>query len=305
MQSMKQARNSCRGMTFVEVIIVMAILSLVMLAVMSLYVPAQRSTVVQTQVTDIQTNLQMAVKRMTQDLLTAGFLTTGAPIVFENGDDNPSDFTIRTRLVGAGFGRVASVAVSTEPGAEVLLTLTSIDMADEFPLDSQVRLFEPVSTKECDEDSVVDADKRVYRVAKVSIENNGTPGDPSDDFATVDLDDPNGQLAVSDIGAETVVVRVVNSSQPAVQMIRYIFADSDGDGAPDTLERIVNGNIQFLARNVSNVNFSYDYTDSSNPKVQRIDIALSEATRALPGNDVFAGAKTRSLQTSVMLRNVF
>jgi prepilin-type N-terminal cleavage/methylation domain-containing protein len=305
MQAKKQARNNCRGMTFVEVIIVMAILSVVMMAVMSLYVPAQRSTVVQTQVTDIQTNLQMAVKRITQDLLTAGFLTTGAPIVFENGDDNPSDFTIRTRLVGAGFGRVASVAASTEPGAEVLLTLTSVDMAEEFPEDSQVRLFEPVSTKECDEDSVANASERVYQVVKVAIDNNGTPGDPSDDFATVDLDDPHGQLAVGDIGVETVVVRVVNSAQPAVQMIRYTFADSDGNGAPDTLERIVNGNIQFLARNVSNVNFSYDYTDSSNPKVQRVDVTLAEETRALPGQDVFAGAKTRSLRTSVMLRNVF
>lgn len=305
MQHVRETRNSCRGMTFVEVIVVMAILSVVMLAVMKLYIPAQRSTVVQTQVTDIQANLQMAMKRITRDLLTAGFLTTGAPIVFENGTDNPDDFTIRTRLVGIGFGRVASVTASTEPGAEVNLTLTSVDMAEEFSQNAQVRLFEPVSTKECDEDSVPNAAQRVYRVAKVTTNNNGTPGDPSDDYTTIDLDDPNGQLAVSDVGAETVIVRVTDSSQPAVQMIRYSFADSDGDGTADTLARIVNGNTQFLARNVGDVNFTYNYTDSSNPKVQRVDVTLAEETRALAGSDIFAGTKTRSLQTSVMLRNVY
>ena len=307
MQRKTLAGKNSRGMTIVEVIIVMAILSVVMMAVMSLYIPAQRSTVVQTQVTDIQTNLQMAMKRITQDLLTAGFLTTGDPIVFENGTDNPDDFTIRTRLVGGGFGRVASVEASVETDCEVRLNLTTAGMAAEFPLNSQVRLFEPVSTRECDEDDEADATKRVYRVAKVTLNDNGTSGDPSDDFAMVDLDDPNtpAELAVGDVTAETVMVRVANTDQPSVQTIRYRFVDSDGDGTSDSLVRVVNGTTQFLTRNVSGVNFLYSYTDSSSPKVQRIDITLAEQTRELVAGDAIAGAKTRALQTSVMLRNVF
>jgi prepilin-type N-terminal cleavage/methylation domain-containing protein len=298
MQRKTLVGKNSRGMTLVEVIVVMAILSVVMMAVMSLYVPAQRSTVVQTQVTDIQTNLQMAMKRITQDLLTAGFLTTGDPVVFENGTDNPADFTIRTRLVGGGFGRVASVAASTETDCEVQLTLTTADMAGEFPLNSQVRLFEPVSTRECDEDNEADPAKRVYRVGKVVV---------SGDSTLVDLDDPNtpAELAVGDVSAETVMVRVANAAQPALQTIRYRFVDGNGDGTADALVRIVNGNTQFLARNVSGVNFLYSYTDSSSPKVQRVDITLSEQTKELVANDAIAGAKTRTLQTSVMLRNVF
>jgi type II secretory pathway pseudopilin PulG len=296
-------------MTIVEVIIVMAILSVVMMAVMSLYIPAQRSTVVQTQVTDIQTNLQMAMKRITQDLLTAGFLTTGDPVIFEDGTDNPEDFTIRTRLVGGGFGRVADVVASSETDCEVRLNLTTADMAAEFPLNSQARLFEPVSTRECDEDSEADATKRVYRVAKVTINDNGTTGDPSDDFAMIDLDDPNtpAELAVGDVTAETVMVRVANASQPSVQTIRYRFVDSNGDGTADALARIVNGNTQFLARNVNGVFFAYHRVDPADPtsKVQRVDMTLAEQTRELVAGDAIAGAKTRSLQTSVMLRNVF
>jgi prepilin-type N-terminal cleavage/methylation domain-containing protein len=307
MQRKTLIRKTCRGMTLVEVIFVMAILSVVMLAVMSLYIPAQRSTVVQTQVTDIQTNLQMAMKRITQDLLTAGFLATGEPVIFENGTDNPTDFTIRTRLVGGGFGRVSSVEASAETDCEVRLNLTTADMAAEFPLNSQVRLFEPVSTRECDEDNEADAAKRVYRVAKVTTDDNGTAGDPSDDFAVVDLDDPNtpAELAVGDVAAETVMVRVANAAQPAVQTIRYRFVDSNGDGADDALVRMVNGNTQFLTRNVSGVNFVYNYTDTATPKVQRVDVTLAEQTKELVAGDAIAGAKTRSLQTSVMLRNVY
>ena len=286
---------SCRGMSLVELLLVMAILSAVMLAVMSLYIPVQRSTVVQTQVTDVQANLRLAMNRLSQDLLTAGFLVTGQPIIFENGANNPQDFTIRTRAAGSGFGRVGTV-LAGGGGAEVRLNLTSADMAAEFPVNSLVRLIEPVSATECAEVTQPDATKRVYKVIASAIDNNGTAADPSDDFAVIDLDDPAGGLVVGAVAPEAVVVRVGNAAQPAVQTIRYRLNNG-------VLERIVSGNTQFLVRNVSGVTFAYTYAPSG--RVRRVDVTLVGQTGELVAGDAIAGAKTRALESSVTLRNVF
>jgi len=290
MHVLPSVKTSCRGMTLVEVILVMAILSVVMLAVMSLYIPAQRATVVQTQVTDIQSNLRLAMNRLSQDLLTAGFLVTGQPIVFESGTtDDPLDFTIRTRIVGQGFGRVMGVSAGTG-AAEVTLTMASADMVDNFPVGSLVRLVEPVSTRECDESDVADPAKRVYTVVAVGAN-------------TLDLDDPNGGLSPGDINPEAVVLRVVSNTQPPVQTIRYRHADTNGDGTRDALLRIVNDETQFLGRNVSNVNFTYSYAPTG--RVRRVDVFLSGQTKQLVAGDAIASAKTRGLESSVTLRNVF
>jgi len=290
MRVFPSTKSSCRGMTLVEVILVMAILSVVMLAVMSLYIPAQRATVVQTQVTDIQSNLRLAMNRLSRDLLTAGFLVTGQPIIFESGTtDDPLDFTIRTRIVGQGFGRITGVAAGGG-SVDVVLTLASADMVENFPIGSLVRLVEPVSTRECDEANEPDPAKRVYRVHAVGAN-------------TLELDDPNDGISSGDINPEAVVLRVVNTAQPSVQTIRYQHADSNGDGTRDALLRIVNGETQFLARNVNDVNFAFSYAPTG--RVRRVDVLLSGQTKQLVANDVIASAKTRGLESSVTLRNVF
>ena len=59
-------KHGSRGMSLVELMLVMAILSVVMLAVMSLYVPAHQSTVAQSQVSDVLGNLRLAAATMTR-----------------------------------------------------------------------------------------------------------------------------------------------------------------------------------------------------------------------------------------------
>lgn len=280
MRNVNFPNKSCHGMSLVELLLVMAILSVVMLAVTSLYIPAQRATVVQTQVTDVQANLRLAMNRMSRDLLTAGFLITGQPIVFDSGTDNdPRDFTIRTRIVGDGFGRVRRVF-----GNE--LELWNVNMLENFPVGTKVRLFNPVAMMEIAEESEPDPVNRVYTV--------GTP-------VTA------GRIKLDNVPAgtsgEAVVVVVKDAAQPPLQSIRYRLADSDGDGASDVLLRIVNGTTQFLARNVGNVTFDYDYSPGG--KVRRVSITLEGQTQEMAGTDAFAGVKTRVLQSSVTLRNVF
>jgi prepilin-type N-terminal cleavage/methylation domain-containing protein len=270
-------RHDSRGMTLVEMIVVMAILSIVMMAIMSLYVPMHQSTVAQTQVSDVQSNLRLAASRMTKDLLTAGFLVPNNPIIFEasitpttgeNTDDD--DFTIRTRAVGNAFARVDSAALVS---GNIQITPTDSDMAKLFPVGSMVRLFEPMTG--------VEIQAGAYEVKS----------SPSGTIAI----DPGGSIAAAQVLSETVVLKVRDASQPALQTIRYRLVDG-------ALTREVNGNVQYLARNVDDIEFTYDKTPEG--RVRKVDIQLTGTTKALK-DDAISGAKSRQVNTSVSLRNVY
>lgn len=288
-------RHGCRGLSLVELLVVMAILSIVMLAVMSLYVPVHQSTVAQTQVSDVQDNLRLALKVMTQDLLTAGFLVPLNPIVFEASAtpttaDNPDDddFTIRTRAVGKGFARLAS-ASSISGGIQ--LTVKDAEMVAAFPVGAKVRIFEPISAVELISDTITDDADRVYTVVA-----------PAPSGTTINLSVPAGALgtltSVATVAGainEYVLLRVKDATQPPLQTIRYRL----NNGA---LQREVNGDVQILARNMTAVNFDYNIT--SEGRVNRVSILLTGQTQALK-NDTISGAKTRTVKTAVKLRNIY
>jgi prepilin-type N-terminal cleavage/methylation domain-containing protein len=267
------------GMTLVEIMMVMAIMSIVMLAVISLYVPAQQSMVAQTQVSDVQSNLRLALNRMTKDLLTAGFLVTNDPIVFSDydpadagnpGTEDTGEFIIRTRAVGNAFARVES---AVDVGSNIRLTVFETEMAALFPDGSKVRLFEPVTATQV--------------VAAAPFAVVSTAGN------TIVIDPGASGLTAADVNQENVLVGIRDGA-PVTQTIRYRL----NNGA---LERIVNGNRQFLARNMDSVAFAYDYT--SQGRVRRVDIVLTGVTQALK-DDAISGAKSRQVATSVSLRNV-
>lgn len=266
-----EKKHASRGLTLVEMLLVMAIFGIVMLAVMSLFIPAVKSTAVQTQVTDVQSNLRLALNRMSQDLLTAGFLIgTEDAIIFESGTDRDAgDFTIQTRAVGNGFARILSATSS-------VLTLSQPDMVNNFPVGSKVRLFDSISSEELE--------GVVYTI-------NAQGGD------TLGITPSAG----TDIPTESVVIKIKNDAQPALQTIRYRLQDTDGDGNEDALVRIVNGDTQFLARNVNTVNFDYNPATGS---INQINVRISGETAAV-GTDAISSAKQRELQTTVTLRNVY
>jgi len=280
--------HGCRGMTLVEMLVVMAILSVVMMAVMSLYIPAQRSTSAQTQVSDVQSNLRLALKTMTRDLLVAGFLVAEDPIAFpgatpdyaaanlnSRGTSNSQEFIIRTRAVGDGFARIYNSAVGI---STVTLTVTDEEMVDNFYNTSVVRLFEPISGTE-----ILPASGSAFSVSSLDKANKKIVISPE-------------PAASSVIQEETVMLRVKDSSQPALQTIRYFLEDG-------ALKREINNTVQILARNIASVNFDYD-PDSLDERVKRVDIKLTGKTKAV-GNDILSSEKTRSVETSVKLRNIY
>jgi len=278
----KDGRNS-RGMTLVELLLVMAILSVVTLALMSLYIPAYQSTVAQTQVSDVQDNLRLALKVMTRDILHAGFLVPQDPIT----STSDTAFTIRSRIVGNDFARVASTANLT---GKIRITVSDPDMVDNFQVGSRVRLFEPINANEVTEQPVnvgVTDQDRAYPVDAV--------GTNTIDIATSN----NPSLDAADILSETVVLAVQDQNQPPLQTIQYTLNN-------ESLERRVNSNFQVLARNVdmNTANSFFDYELNSEGRVEIVDIKLTGKTRALK-DDAVSGEKTRSVSTSVKLRNVF
>jgi len=280
--------HGCRGMTLVEMLVVMAILSVVMMAVMSLYIPAQRSASAQTQVSDVQSNLRLALKTMTRDLLVAGFLVAEDPIAFpgatpdyaaanlnSRGTSNSQEFIIRTRAVGDGFARIYNSAVGI---STVTLTVTDEEMVDNFYNTSVVRLFEPISGTE-----ILPASGSAFSVSSLDKANKKIVISPE-------------PAASSVIQEETVMLRVKDSSQPALQTIRYFLEDG-------ALKREINNTVQILARNIASVNFDYD-PDSLDERVKRVDIKLTGKTKAV-GNDILSSEKTRAVETSVKLRNIY
>lgn len=279
---MKIKWTSCRGMSLVEILLVMAILGVVMLAVMSLYVPAVKSTTIQTRVTDVQSNLRLAADRMTQDLLLAGFLIPDEPIVFESGTpDDPADLTIQTRTVVDNFGRIGSAANGP---SSVALTLSNVDMAEYFPENSKVRVFNPINMIELapyNEALATAAQDHVYTVDSVA-------------GSTITVNHAGMLSGISNAEfVEAVVIRVRDNLQPPLQTIRYRVVNGD-------LQRTVNnGNAQILARGVDGVTFAYTHSTTSG-RINKVDFTLRGQTEAYQGD-----VKTRQFRSSVTLRNVF
>jgi len=278
----KDGRN-CRGMTLVELLLVMAILSVVTLALMSLYIPTYQSSISQTQVSDVQDNLRLALKVMTRDILHAGFLVPNDPITATSD----TTFTIRSRIVGNDFARVESTANLT---GKIRITVSEDDMVDNFQVGSRVRIFEPINANEVTEQPVVAGvtdQERAYPVDAVGTD-------------TIDINTSNNpSLDAADIMSETVLLAVQDQNQPPLQTIQYTLNN-------DSLERRVNSNFQVLARNVdmNTANSFFDYELNSQGRVEIVDIKLTGKTRSLK-DDAVSGEKTRSVSTSVKLRNVF
>ena len=270
--------KSAKGMTLVEVLVVAAILGVVVMAVMSLFIPSVQNTAIQTEVSDVQSNLRLAIDRMTDDLLTAGFLIgTELPIIFEasatptnaNSPDN-DDFTIQTALVSGGFGRTQTASGSS-------LILEDSDMLDLFGVGSRLRLFNPISSTEIEPG-------QTYQVTTVNAGARELTISPALGITI----DP----AIAD---DLVLVRIQDPAAPLIQSIRYRLEDG-------ALTRTVNGDRQFLARGIDAVNFDYEF--AANRRVRRVDITLTGRTeeRIVSGTPT---QKTRELRTSVTLRNIF
>ena len=297
-----------RGFTMIEVIVVMAILSIIMMAIMSTIIPTRHSMSMQSQVTDVQSNLHLAMNVINKDLLSAGFLVTPffdpptndpdcpdywkgdnsadnmepGPIFWQGNDitEAVDDLTIRTRITGNAF------AVVEFQNPDNSLQLTHADMRDNFcngntTKTATVRAFNPVTMADLD-----------CAAGNYSCEMDPTIVAAS--LYTVDCD--SGKITINrNVSPSTVIVGTRADALP-LQTIRYRVNNG-------VLERIVNGNVQNLARGVTSINFAYGR--SSSGTVNQVDVTLTGVIAAMKAGDAQLGEKTRTLTTTVNLRNVF
>lgn len=271
--------GSDRGMTLVELLLVMAIFGVVVAAMYSLLIPVQQSTVAQTRVVDVQDNMRLALDRMSKDLRMAGLLINGQPLRGDAANTPPAatSFTIRTRSVQGVCARVAEITAN--PGN---YTISPPEMAGEFVSGGPVRVYDALNPNNS-------------ASGTVTINQSGTPADYSDDtlsfsFAPPDVDNP-----------VFILVKLGSATDPDEQTITYRH-----NAAERALRRILNEGVagkeqsQILATGISAVNFAYEFGDYG--YYRQVNIMLEGKTQALK-DDALSGEKTRRLNTSVTLRN--
>lgn len=271
--------RSERGMSLVELLLVMAIFGVVVAAMYSLLIPVQQSTVAQTRVVDVQDNMRLALDRMSKDLRMAGLLINGQPLRGDAANTPPTatSFTIRTRSVQGVCARVAEITAN--PGN---YTISPPEMAGLFASGDPVRIYDALNPNN-------------NASGTVTINQSGTPTDYSDDTLSFSFTPPDVDNPVY------ILVKLGTATDPDEQTITYRH-----DAAARTLRRILNEGVagkehsQILATGISAVNFTYELGDYG--YYRQVNIMLEGKTQALK-NDAISGEKTRRLNTSVTIRN--
>lgn len=265
--------KSNKGMTLVEVLVVAVILSVVVMAVMSLYIPTVQNTAIQTEVSDVQSNLRLAIDRMTDDLLSAGFLVKKLATNQDAIEVDATGFTIFTALVGSSFGR------TTVNASGDTIKLTNKEMVNNFKEGSALRLINPINPQKT-------VSEEIYLVKNLNINNQ-----------TLTLDK---QINPS-LGSENIIIVGATQGTDIIHEIRYQIEDG-------SLTRTVDGKKQILARGIEN--FTFDKADETfffgGEEIilsSRMDITLTGQTEEHIINNT-PKTITRTLQTSVTLRNI-
>ncbi|MDO3376792.1 PilW family protein [Geoalkalibacter halelectricus] len=267
-----------RGFGLPEVLIASALMLVVMGAVMSLYLGTQRSARVETDFADVQDNLRLAFDQLTKDVRMAGFLVIGAPIV----DRSATAFTIRTTSPARRYARITAPDIGT--GSNKTFEVYSSAMVERFRVGDQVRIIRPPNQEQ--PGAEISGSSLIF---EVSATNPGARTLSLSNFS----DGADYAFSRGDM-----IVRVTAGS-PLVSEIRYQFRPAPHN----TLERVVNGGTpQILARNLSNLEFDYDFNDEDLVEAVRIAITGSAGVENDPQNKI--AHRTRTVRTHITVRNI-
>jgi prepilin-type N-terminal cleavage/methylation domain-containing protein len=294
-------RNGSSGFTLVELIIVMLILSVVMVAAMSLFIPAKRASVVQTGLADVQGNLRLALETIAQDFRVAGFLRTGDAISgysLSVGDPTVSDpidtLVINTRTVSGRYGRIETPPA--DAGAFQFVLYDELQV-DSFHVNDFVAIVQPVTGEVLN--------SKIYKVSATDRTARTVTLKNTDNSAVPDNTDRLNLRGT--ITGNVLLVAPIGASAPSDinRTITYSWVDADDNLAgKDTLVRIIDGKTQFLARNVSFLQFIVKEDADGDPHKVTIEIEGKTDDQTGAVNDPVGSQKSKRLRTVVSLRNV-
>ena len=280
-----------RGFTLVEVIVVMLILSVVMMAAMSLFIPAKRASVVQTNLADVQANLRLALDVMTPDFRTAGFLTANDAVAGYTMPSPPAtvsnpanSLTINTRVVSGRYGRIETPPeLVTDP-----FVLEDEKQVDAFRVGNYVAVVQPV------EGNVIN--NKIYKISSKDRSTKTVYLVNSDGSA---LSDAERQSFRDTITGNILLVAPNDTVADLNRTIDYSLAD-------DVLVRRIDAGkaheqTQYLARNISTVQFLVE--EDADQDAYKVSIEIEGQAEAV-GQDSVSSEKNRQMRIVVSLRNI-
>jgi prepilin-type N-terminal cleavage/methylation domain-containing protein len=308
---MKKKIEKTRGVTLVELMIVLAILSLVMMSIYSLYRTHQRTAFTQDEVVEVQQNLRIGMENITRDIRMAGFLipynTAPVSVVNDNtgvaqplpAPDNVSSdaITISTASASATIGRIV------QPPAGAVLTMESSQAVDPFDNGNAVTIIRPGNR------TLPAGDPAGAGCFTINGKNSAAH--------SITLASPPGGVIIEgdllvEIGAcgsypNTITYCLGPSTLPAPGGCGNSVATCPAGQL--CLMRIVNGTAQLIAQNMAGLQISYlmdDGTETAAPAtlntIRSVRVTLigqTVTTKAFSDN----ASKVRRLESVIMMRN--
>ncbi|AJE02894.1 PilW family protein [Geobacter pickeringii] len=300
-----------RGMTLVELLVVVVVLGIVMGSVYSVYLTHQKVAYSSEEVVEVQQNLRIAMDSITRDLQMGGMMvpssgtqTTALTSSYGNytsaisyGGSTAITYgnystaiSINTASAEGVYARITS-APALVSGTTYTVALESANAVDGFSVNDSVRIFRPSSLAQ-----------PLDGVFAVTAVNRGASTVTLSGIAT-------NNFVLGDIIAKT------TSDGRNPNMIEYYLVNGgatiDGFSCPATqrcLVRSANKVKEIIATNIASLRFHY-LTNASPPEdTVPSDVSAVRAVRVTITGQTsdtaqLSGAKTRQMESVVKFRN--
>jgi prepilin-type N-terminal cleavage/methylation domain-containing protein len=319
-----QIQTGRRGVTMIELLIVMAMLGVVMTAMYSLYATHQRSAYTEDEALEVQQSLRIALDSMTRDIRMAGFAIAGpATPVNSVGtsnnlgatqfDSNKSDsITINTTSTSETYARID--AARTGLGAFTVDSSESVDMFSDGDLVTIVRpQYKTQPGGAANIFRIKTAPSGRDRTAKTITLEVSAGGDINAPYNTGDVIARLGASGAT-VAALPNTITYCLGSFAGVANCGGPLATCPAAGGQLCLMRIENVNTllnpptNLIASNMSGLQLRYlldDLTETDLPvdfsKVRAVRVTLTGQTAATAG--LSGQARVRQVQSVIQLRN--
>jgi len=321
---MRTSPRDEHGFTMIEVLVVAALIGVVVSAIYSLYLTTLKYGNKQSDITEVQQNLRIAMDSIAGDLRLAGVLVpvTAGPFTAGVLGTYSTSLTINSASPDGVFARITiaksssayanfSAAVASEVPSGTNPTNTSRTDTDVFKSGDQVRIVRPVDNSQ----PFVN-----YTCLVVSSLNTARP--------SVTMTRPGGAAFAAGVNINSGDMIAKEAGTHAYDTILYSLVTNASNSncpaaLPNTptiqcLERSINGKKpgDIIATNISSMRFSYiDNTASHNetnapatlpftiPNILAVRVTLQAGTSATVNTAAGEKSSVRQLSTVVKLRN--
>jgi len=246
-----------RGFTFIELMVVLFMLSFVMMAVYSLYLTHQRSAYTQEEVVEVQQNLRIGMESMTRDIRMAGFLSSLPAVNAYAVSQGPALSSVYPYQQVAGTSDSITLTTATATGKIARIAQQPAIGSSVYIIDdpSSVKAFASTDTV-----SIIRPGNRIFPDSNTNVPlfNNYT-------LSALNSTVPSITLSTAPAGIYIAGDLIIDTEGFYPNTIQYCLGPAAGCGSTVTtcptgqlcLMRIVNGVANPIAQNMANLKLSY------------------------------------------------